>query len=101
MKISLKKLDFEIKEMFRIGKLIGTDKITDADVNFLLKQATDGVPVSEFQYGLYLLLNLKKKEEAIVYFKKFLKHANGYGLWEASGRFAKLFDDLIDYDWYE
>lgn len=45
MKISLKKLDFEIKEMFRIGKLIGTDKITDADVNFLLKQATDGVPV--------------------------------------------------------
>ena len=96
---SSKKLASELKESWRIEeKLLKTnDSLTDEEIAFLKTRAEEGVPLGEFDYGLYFLLSLNDEKTAEEWWNKFFYHSNGYGLWKASGVFAYLGDQY--YDW--
>ena len=96
---SSKKLASELKESWRIEeKLLKTnDSLTDEEIAFLKNRAEEGVPLGEFDYGLYFLLSLNDEKTAEEWWNKFFYHSNGYGLWKASGVFAYLGDQY--YDW--
>ena len=96
---SSKKLASELKESWRIEeKLLKTnDLLTDEEIAFLKTRAEEGVPLGEFDYGLYFLLSLNDEKTAEEWWNKFFYHSNGYGLWKASGVFAYLGDQY--YDW--
>ena len=96
---SSKKLFSELKESWRIEeKLLKTnDSLTDEEIAFLKTRAEEGVPLGEFDYGLYFLLSLNDEKTAEEWWNKFFYHSNGYGLWKASGVFAYLGDQY--YDW--
>ena len=96
---SSKKLFSELKESWRIEeKLLKTnDSLTDAEISFLKVRAEEGVPLGEFDYGLYYLLVMNDEKTAEEWWNRFFYHSNGYGLWRASGIFAYLGDQY--YDW--
>ena len=96
---SSKKLASELKESWRIEeKLLKTnDSLTDEEIAFLKTRAEEGVPLGEFDYGLYFLLSLNDEKTAEEWWNKFFYHSNGYGLWKASGVFAYVGDQY--YDW--
>lgn len=94
-----KKLASELKESWRIEeKLLKTnDSLTDEEIAFLKTRAEEGIPLGEFDYGLYFLLMMNDEKTAEEWWTKFFYHSNGYGLWKASGVFAYLGDQY--YDW--
>lgn len=96
---SSKKLTSELKESWRIEeKLLKTnDSLTDEENVFLKTRAEEGVPLGEFDYGLYYLLVINDEKTAEEWWNRFFYHSNGYGLWRASGIFAYLGDQY--YDW--
>ncbi len=93
------KLSSDLKESWRIEeKLLKTnDSLTDAEILFLKTRAEEGVPLGEFDYGLYYLLVQNDEKTAEEWWSKFFYHSNGFGLWKASGIFAYLGDQY--YDW--
>jgi len=99
MKISLKKLELELKEMSKIEKKVGIENLTNEETNFLLEQIKEGVPRANIIYGQYLLFEKGQKEEAIEQFNLFLKNANGLALFFGSEIFAKMSND--DEEWIE
>ena len=98
-KKSLKRLDYEFKEASRIEvkMLKTTESLTIEEISFLKERAEEGSPLGEFQYGLYYLLHENDEKTAEVWWNKFFYHANGFGLWRASGIFAYLGDEY--YEW--
>ena len=56
-------------EIERIGLLIGTDLIGQTDVEKLFKYHLAGYSNATFYYGLYLLLNIKSEELALLWLK--------------------------------
>ncbi len=79
-------------------KLLKTNKgLTPEEVSFLKEQAEQGIPVAEFDYGLYFLLVRNDAKKAEEWWNKFFYHSNGYALWRASGIFASLGDEY--YEW--
>ena len=93
------KLSSDLKESWRIEeKLLKTnDSLTYAEILFLKTRAEEGVPLGEFDYGLYYLLVQNDEKTAKEWWSKFFYHSNGFGLWKASGIFAYLGDQY--YDW--
>ncbi len=93
------KLSSDLKESWRIvEKLLKTnDSLTDAEILFLKTRAEEGVPLGEFDYGLYYLLMQNDEKTAEEWWSKFFYHSNGFGLWKASDIFAYLGDQY--YDW--
>lgn len=93
------KLCSDLKESWRIEeKLLKTnDSLTDAEILFLKTRAEEGVPLIEFDYGLYYLLVQNNEKTAEEWWSKFFYHSNGFGLWKASRIFAYLGDQY--YDW--
>ena len=93
------KLSSDIKESWRIEKklLKTNDSLTDSEILFLKTRAEEGVPLGEFDYGLYYLLVKNDEKNAEEWWSKFFYHSNGFGLWKASGIFAYLGDQY--YDW--
>lgn len=59
----------ECDEIERIGLLIGTDFIEQTDVEKLFKYHLAGYSNATFYYGLYLLLNIKNEELALLWLK--------------------------------
>lgn len=96
---TLERLSLDLKEALRIqDKLLKTNKrLTEEEASFLKKEAEGGAPAAEFRYGLYILLDLNDEKTAEVWWTKFFYHANGFGLWKASGIFAYLGDEY--YEW--
>ncbi len=93
------KLSSDLKESWRIEeKLLKTnDSLTEAEILFLKTRAEEGVPLGEFDYGLYYLLVQNDEKTAKEWCSKVFYHSNGFGLWKASGIFAYLGDQY--YDW--
>lgn len=93
------KLSSNLKESWRIEeKLLKTnDSLTDAEILFLKTRAEEGMPLGEFDYGLYYLLVQNDEKTAEEWWSKFFYHSNGFGLWTASSIFAYLGDQY--YDW--
>lgn len=96
---SNKKLVSDLKELWRIEtKMLKTNNsLTAEEVKFLKTKAEDGVPLGEFDYGLYYLLIKNDEKTAEEWWNKFFYHCNGFGLWMASGIFSCLGD--LYYDW--
>ena len=96
---SSRKLSSELKESWRIEeKLLKTnDRLTEKEISFLKARAEEGVPLGEFDYGLYYLLMENDEKTAEEWWTKFFYHSNGFGLWLASGIFAYLGDQY--YEW--
>lgn len=95
----LKFLEFDLKESWRIEeKMLRTnEQLTSEEIEFLRTRAEDGVPLGEFNYGLYYLLFEHDEKTAEEWWTKFFYHSNGFGLWKASGIFAYLGDEY--YEW--
>ena len=95
----LKFLEIDLKESWRIEeKMLKTnEQLTSDEIEFLKLRAEDGVPLGEFDYGLYYLLFKKDEKTAEEWWNKFFFHSNGFGLWKASGIFAYLGDEY--YEW--
>lgn len=89
----------DLKETIRIElKLLKTNEpLTFDEVSFIKTRAEEGVPKNEFVLGLYYLIQEENEFEADKWWTKFFYHANGYGLWKASGIFAYLGDQY--YEW--
>ena len=96
---SWKRLEFELKEASRIESkmLKTTEPLTEEEKCFLKARADEGSPLGEFQCGLYYFLQENDEKTAEVWWNKFFYHANGFGLWRASGIFAYLGDEF--YEW--
>ena len=94
-----KALSKELKESWRIEEklLKTTNRLTDDEIQFLKAIAEKGMPVGEFIYGLFFLLNKEDARTAEEWWNKFFYHANGFALWRASGIFAYLGDEY--YEW--
>ncbi len=96
---NLKILEFDLKESWRIEeKMLKTnEQLTTNEIEFLRFKAEQGVPLCEFNYGLYYLLFERDEKKAEEWWIKFFYHSNGFGLWKASGIFACLGDEY--YEW--
>ena len=92
-------LSKELKESWRIESklLYTTNRLTQEEIEFVKVRAEQGLPISEFIYGLYFLLSKRNEKAAEEWWNKFFYHANGYALWKASGIFAYLGDEY--YEW--
>ena len=89
-------LEKEIRLISAIERKIGTAKLNQEELNFMLDEARRGVPRQVFNYGLYIYYETFNEEEARRWFDKALKSMNGYGLLRASGKLAELGDAFID-----
>ena len=90
---------FDLEESLRIEKkmLIGKWEVVSFEVEFLELKAKEGAPYYEFNYGLYFLLCKDDMKTAKEWWDKFLRHADGYDLWRASGvffRFGEQYHEL-------
>ena len=89
----------ELKKRCEIeSKILNTNEtLSKGEIMFLRTQAHKGVPLGEFDYGLYFLLVENDEKQAEDWWNKFFYHSNGYGLWKASYIFAFLGDEY--YEW--
>lgn len=89
-------LQKEIALILAIEKKLGAQELTTEEVNFMVTEASRGVPRQVFNYGVYIFLLNHNEEEARSWFNKALKAMNGYALLRASGKLAELGDQFID-----
>ena len=93
---NIKNLQNEIALILAIEKKLGVQEFTSEEHNFMVSEASRGVPRQMFNYGLYLFYLNHDEEEARSWFNKALKKMNGYGLLRASGKLAELGEEWIE-----
>lgn len=71
------KLFEDVREILRLEKLLSENKMTQEDATNLKSLAEKGYPRAEFDYGLFLAIEMKKIEDARVWFDKCRRHADG------------------------
>ncbi len=72
----LEKLLSEVREVWKIERLILEGKISQEDVGILKAMAERGIPRAEYDCGLFFLLCLNDADSALEWFEKCKKHAN-------------------------
>ena len=97
--LTSEEIEKELDETFKLQEklLYSSEPLTNEETILLKGFAEDGTPRPELLYGIYLFLGLNDLKTAEEWWEKFIKHANGLILFEASGIFAYLGDEF--YEW--
>lgn len=98
MRKSLKKLTHDTEELYRIRANVMFNPLNEIELKFLDEQVKEGCPLGELLLCYQSLIHENNKERAVDLFEKYIKHANGGSLFDASMDFAFLSDFLRDFD---
>ena len=86
----------EYDSLVKIERKIGKEILTKDELEIMRKEANQGAPRWEFNWGLIELFEFNNEKIAIEWFEKTLKHMNGYGLLRCSGILASIGDEWAD-----